>query len=95
MNIHDIGKAFQQRNQNHSLTAEAGKKAALILYNDRITIDIRNLPYQILANKTVTAKLFVEPKQLPPTKTSLKYHSYRNYLQVQKRINLKSPKVEE
>ena len=34
---------------------------------------------QILAKKITPSKSFVEPKHLPPTKHSLKYHSYRAY----------------
>ena len=43
---------------------------------------------RILAKKITPSKSFVEPKHLPPTKHSLKYHSYRAYFQILKRLNI-------
>ena len=55
----------------------AGEKIATIPYRGNCNDDVGMLRKQILAKQITTSKSFVEPKHLPPTKHSLKYHSYR------------------
>ena len=50
---------------------------------------------QILAKKITPSKSFVEPKHLPSTKHSLKYHSYKVYFQILKWLNIPDIKAED
>ena len=45
--------------------------------------------------KITPSKSFVEPNHLPPTKHSLKYHSYRAYFQILKWLNIPGIKAED
>ena len=56
--------------------------------------DFGMLRKQILAKEITPSKSFVEPKHLPPTKHSLKYHSCRAYFQILKCLNIPGIKAE-
>lgn len=93
--LQHISCVFSNKDVDHKTVEEAGENAAIILYNGNKCNEINKLRCQLLRKKILNAKSFVEPKQLPPTKSSLKYHSYRSYLQTQKWMNIDHLDAEE
>ena len=74
-----LASIFLKPDQSSDDIKNAGEKVAIILCRGNCNDDFGMLRKQILAKKITPSKSFVEPKHLPPTKHSLKYHSYRAY----------------
>ena len=64
----------------------AGEATSLILYNGKEGESINQLRKRLLLQKVAKAASFVKPERLPPTKSSLRYHSFRVFLQIMKWI---------
>ena len=73
----DIAETFMKYSTSHKEIEEAGGGKA----SDN-TIDITR--QTMLSQKVLKAKPFVKPETLPPTRSVLKYHSFRCYYQVMK-----------
>ena len=69
--------------------------AAHILYHANEGESINALRKRLLFTKVAKATSFVKPERLPPTKSALKFHSLRIFLQVLKWIGDDSLKPEE
>ena len=89
-----LASIFLKPDQSSDDIKNAGGKVATILYCGNCNDDFGMLRKQILAKKMMTSKSFVEPKHLPPTKHSLKYHSYRAYFHILKWMNIPGIKAE-
>jgi len=61
----------------------AGEESLLCLFKGEIRQGLDNLRVQKFTEKVAKSLTFVDPKILPPTSGSAKYHSYRVYLQIQ------------
>ncbi|KAG7165603.1 hypothetical protein Hamer_G013102 [Homarus americanus] len=65
-----------------SVIEDLGSKAMAVLFGGKSTDSLASLHYNLLIKKIVSAKSFVTPESLPPTKSSTKYHSFRKYYQI-------------
>ena len=66
----------------HDDIREAGEQLACYLYRGKKNETLLQLRLRIFQRKVNSAKSFVKPERLPPTPSSLQYHSYRVYHQV-------------
>ncbi len=61
---------------------EAGCIALVKLYGGKTNDDLDIHRYRMFQKKVSTAKAFINPQDLPPTKAAAKFHIYRVYFQV-------------
>lgn len=62
---------------------EAGEKALLCLYNNKLTDEsLNSLRYTRFCQKVATGKSFLQRESLPPTSSAATYHSRRVYFQI-------------
>ena len=79
----EISNEFVQKNALKEHIESFGKRFAKLMYGGKEDETLHELRYKKLVNKVVKANSFVKPERIPPTEITLKYHSYRSYLQVQ------------
>lgn len=60
----------------------AGENALVCLYNGKAGEGLDSLRYKLFCEKVATNTCHVQPRTLPPTSASAKYHSLRVYYQV-------------
>ena len=61
---------------------EAGEKVVLKTYKAKQGEMLNGARQRLLSSKVLKAKTFVKPERLSPTKTALRYHSFRCYYQI-------------
>ena len=61
----------------------AGQKAVVILYGCDKSATLNANRYHTFKRKVANSTMFVHPKDLPPTASACKFHSFRVYYQVQ------------
>lgn len=80
--IQTCANAFLLPNQANSVIEDLGSKAMAVLFCGKGADSLSSLRYNVLIKKVASAKSFVNPERLPPTKSSTKYHSFRVYYQI-------------
>ena len=60
----------------------AGEKALVSLYGGKPGVGLTALRYQRYFKKLATKTAHIQPQQLRPTASAVRYHSLRIYLQV-------------
>ena len=80
----NVSKVFTRDCMGHNEIEQAGLINALLLYRAKLGEIMATLRSRILNEKVLNSTTFVNPERLPPTKDSLKYHSYRCYFQILK-----------
>ena len=93
--IRIVVEQFSKTGNTKDHIEEAGEIAARILYHAQEAENINELQKRLLSKKVAKASSFVKPERLPPTKSALKFHSYRVYLQIMKWLANNSLKPEE
>ena len=82
--LRDIAYSFSLHGQSHADIEQLGENAVKLLYGcNNLEKPLNNLRHEKLYSKVLKAKSYVKPELLPPTSSSVKFHSYRTYLQVQ------------
>ncbi|KAG7158010.1 hypothetical protein Hamer_G014891 [Homarus americanus] len=82
LTIQTCANVFPLPSQANSVIEDLGSKAMAVLFGGKSTDSLASLRYNLLIKKIVSAKSFVTPESLPPTKSSTKYHSFRVYYQI-------------
>ena len=95
VNVQKLAVEFSKTGNTQERIEESGEMAAHILYNANEVESINALRMRLLFTKVAKATSFVKPERLPPTKSALKFHSFRVFLQVLKWIGDDSLKPEE
>ena len=90
----DIAETFLTPNKSCDEIEKVGEEAALILYKST-DLNINSTRQRLLSEKVLKAKSFVKPEALPPTKSALRYHSLRCYLQLMEWLSVDMPNAEE
>ena len=72
-------QTFMSLTSTHQDIEKNGENAVLLLYKANQGEPIIGLRKRLFLGKLAKAKCFVKPERLPPTCSSLRYHSFRTY----------------
>ena len=72
---------FTASSKSHGEIESARKKPMFIFFKGNSDHFLIFLGHKQLIWKVTTAKSFIEPEALPPTKSTLRYHSFQRYFQ--------------
>ena len=79
-----FAQTFMSPTSTHQDIEKNGEDAVLLLYKANQGESIIGLRKRLFLEKLAKAKSFVKPERLPPTCSSLRYHSFRMYYQILK-----------